>query len=81
MFHYFSGVDLKKSSFTNHSVGENASRNHEICAMSWNDDNENQVLLASHLAADNEDCHTMGVDWIIHCGYFGAKFKTQDYIM
>ena len=49
--------------------------------MSWNDDNENQVLFASHLAADNEDGHTMGVDWIIHCGYFGAKFKTQDCIM
>ncbi|RMX58556.1 hypothetical protein pdam_00020103 [Pocillopora damicornis] len=41
------GVDLKKSSFTNHSVGENSSRNHEICSMSWNDDNENQILLGS----------------------------------
>lgn len=40
-----SGVDLKKSSFTNHNVGETATRSHEICAMSWNNDNENQILL------------------------------------
>ena len=38
-----SGIDLKKSSFTNHGVAAKVDRSHEICAMCWADDSENQV--------------------------------------
>lgn len=40
-----SGIDLKKCSFTNYSVAEKIDRKHEVCAMSWVDQDENQVLI------------------------------------
>lgn len=39
----FSGIDLKKCSFTNYGVTEKVDRKHEICSMSWVDEDENQV--------------------------------------
>ncbi|KAL9953271.1 hypothetical protein ACROYT_G040664 [Oculina patagonica] len=42
---FLKGIDLKKSSFTNHGVATKVDRSHEICAMCWADDSENQILL------------------------------------
>ena len=43
LFYVNSGIDLKKSSFTNHGVAAKVDASHEICAMCWADDSENQV--------------------------------------
>ena len=42
-FVLFSGIDLKKCSFTNYGVAEKVDRRNEICAMSWVDEAESQV--------------------------------------
>lgn len=43
IFLLFSGIDLKKCSFTNYGVAEKVDRKREICSMSWVDEDESQV--------------------------------------
>lgn len=76
----FPGIDLKKGSFTNYCVTEKSDRKHEICAMNWTGEDENQVfdVLSSNIILSQKYklcLEPLSIERmpLMVCGHFSGK--------